>query len=237
MLVPLTRAKFEELVPLTATAVQYRHYWGDWTDLLRRLLIAFVTVLILLIVGKVMFEPGGDGALSIFIFVAGLYWLWAPVAQATWRNSEFRRIPYCGFWRGRVMDAFVTEELIGVEETVDEQGNLVIVENRERCINLEVGDESGFSTQLQAPLRREHKLIRRGQDAEMLLLSSRSDLSRIVKHTDVYLPEIPLWVGDYPQLQHLSFEQVSADLAEEFPPRDTRRAARRRRSARNSYAR
>jgi len=48
-----------------------------------------------------------------------------------------------GFFRGRVLDVFITEELIG-EETVNNKGDLVIVENRERRLNLEVGDETGL---------------------------------------------------------------------------------------------
>jgi len=47
------------------------------------------------------------------------------------RNGEYRKYKYSGFFRGRVLDVFITEELIGKEETVNNKGELVIVENRE----------------------------------------------------------------------------------------------------------
>jgi hypothetical protein len=40
MLIPLTRQKLEELIPLTATGDQYRYSWGNLSDLLRRVLIS-----------------------------------------------------------------------------------------------------------------------------------------------------------------------------------------------------
>ena len=42
MLVPITRQKFEQLVPLVATASQYNYYWGKFPDILQRLLISVV---------------------------------------------------------------------------------------------------------------------------------------------------------------------------------------------------
>ncbi len=70
-----------------------------------------------------------------------------------------------------MLDLFVSEELIGEEQTVNNRGQLVLVENRERRLNIEVGDETGFTTQLQVPLRREHKAIALGQMAEMIVMS------------------------------------------------------------------
>jgi len=227
MLVPLNRDTFEELVPLGATGPQYRHYWGDWSTLVRRLLISFVSGLAIAYGGRLFFGNNSAPVLVVFGFAAWLYWLWGPVAMASWRNGGFRQLPYCGFWRGRVLDVFITEELASVEETVNEAGELVIVEHRERRVNLEIGDDTGFSTQVQAPIRREHKLIRRGQTAEMLVLSSRSDLSRINKVTDVFLPDIDLWVGEYPYLQRPAFVRLSEDLYEE--ERATARRPSRRR--------
>jgi len=232
MLVPLTRDAFKELVPLGATGPQYRHYWGDWSTLVRRLLISFLSGLAIVYGGRLFFGVDSAPVLVVFGFAAWLYWLWGPVAMASWRNGGFRQLPYCGFWRGRVLDVFITEELSSVEETVDEAGELVVVEHRERRVNLEIGDETGFSTQVQAPIQREHKRIRRGQTAEMLVLSSRADLSRINKVTDVFLPEIELWVGEYPYLERSAFAQLSEDLYYEEdlyePESASRRPSRRR---------
>ncbi len=210
MLVPITRQKFEQLIPLLATGPQYAYFWGKFPNVLKRLLIS-----VLAVVGALILKAFGswlDGIGLLIGIIGALYWLWGPVFWATLRNIEIRRYQYSGFWRGRVLDVFVTEELIGTEESVNNRGELVIAENRERRLNLEVGDETGFTSQLQVPLRRLHKGISRGQVAEMLLLSYQPDLESIAKTTDIYIPSLNLWVSDYPYLQRDTFVQVSRQL-------------------------
>ncbi|WP_346290508.1 phosphate ABC transporter permease [Sphaerothrix gracilis] len=211
MLVPLTREKFDELLPGLATGEQYRHYWGSLSDFLRRLLISVVAGVVVFIARLVLgetFDPLTFTAGTI----AGLYWLWSPVWQASRRNRWARRSSYSGFWRGKVLDVFVTDEVVGTEETVNNRGELVIVEDRERYLNLEIGDKTGFTTRVQAVLKRDHRLIRRGDIAEMLVLSNREDLSRINLISDVYVPDHKLWVGDYPYLRRDIFLEVRQKL-------------------------
>ncbi len=216
MLVPITREKFEELIPSISTGTQYAHYWGKAPDLLRRLLISLAGVVISVILAGLL----GQGLQTILGLTAGLYWLWAPVLWASLRNYECRRYNYAGFWQGKVLDVFISEELIGKEETVNERGDLVIVENRERRINLKVGDETGFAITVQAPLQRNHKSIHPGDISEMVVFSNRPDLSRIEKVSDVYIPSCKLWVSDYPYLERDVFYQVSRALKYEQPIRE-----------------
>ncbi|AFY78986.1 MAG: phosphate ABC transporter permease [Hydrococcus sp. C42_A2020_068] len=226
MLVPLTRQTFEEIIPLIATGPQYAYYWGKPSDFIRRLLISMVALTTFWLLGKLF----GEGWLAIKLIldiIAGLYWLWSPVYWASVRNNSYRRYPYSGFWRGQVLDVYITEELIGEEETVNKRGELVIIENKEKRINLEVGDNEGFRATVQAPLRRIHKGITPGQVAEMLVLSKQPDLYRIDKITDVYLPKNDLWIGEYPYLRRDVFLQVSRELggSGEDAPSPRRRAS------------
>lgn len=211
MLIPITRQKFEQLVPLTATATQYQYYWGKVSDVLKRVLISVVGAAVALLLEAVL---GRDFHIFSVLLgsVVGLYWLWGPVFWATRRNNDFRKYPYCGFWQGEVLDKYVTEELIGTEETVNNRGDLVIVENRERRLNLEVGDDSGFSTRIQVPLQRAHQAVVRGQPAQMLILSYEPDLGRIAKMSDIYIPSQNLWVSDYPHIQRDAFAEMSRQL-------------------------
>ncbi len=213
MLVPITRQKFEQLVPILATGPQYAYFWGKFPDLLKRLLLSVIAVVGVLLISS-FFGEWFAGLRLVLCIIAGLYWLWSPVYWATMRNMEMRRYPYSGFWRGRVVDVYVTEELIGKEETVNNRGELVIVENRERRLNVEVEDETGFGTRLQVPLRRIHKGIAAGQEAEMLVLSYQPDLRNIVQTTDIYIPSLNRFVSDYPYLQPESFAQVSQKLSQ-----------------------
>lgn len=215
MLIPLTRKTFEDLIPLLATGAQYVYCWGKVPDLLRRLLISVVGGL-MIVLGRIFLSEQVTASILPFTIgaIIGFYWLWAPVYAAYRRNAEYRKLPYCGFWQGEVLDVFVTEELIGKEETVNTKGELVIVENRERRLNIEVGDETGFRARSQVPLKRTHKMVRPGQLAEMLVLSGRPDLSRVAKISDIYIPSHDLWVSDYPYVRRDAFVEVSRKLAQ-----------------------
>lgn len=211
MLIPITRKSFEELFPLVATSDQYRYYWGKPPDVLRRLIISVIGGVVVAVLQQFLGE--GFGLLTFLTGVAaGLYWLWEPVLRASLRNQECRKFEYAGFLQGEVLDLKITEELIGTEETVNDRGDLVIVENRERRLNLKVGDESGFMTKIQVPLQRSHRAIRRGDIAEMVVLSNRSDLGRIVKVSDLYLPDYNVWVSDYPYVRRDALVEVSRRL-------------------------
>ena len=228
MLKPLTREKMEQLIPLIATGEQYRYYWGKLSDLLNRVLISVVGVVVVLIL-DVLFGDGGEAIILLLGGIIALYWLWYPVYQASMRNAANRRFKYAGFWRGKVLEVFLTEELIGEEETVNQRGELVIVENRERWINLVLGDRTGFELEVQAPLQRIYKGIKPGQTVELLVLSNDLDLARINKISDAYIPGQKLWVGQYPYLQRDVFTEVSLQLGGIIPQRVSRRNNRNRR--------
>lgn len=217
MLVPLKRKSFEELIPLISTGPQYGFYWGKPPDFLKRMLISVVGVVLIWLLGRFL----GDVLQFLVGLILGLYWLWAPVYWASRRNLKARRYNYGGFWRGQVLNVSISEELIGKEETVNQRGDLVIIENCERRLNLEVGDQTGFATNTQVILRRNHQLIRRGDVAEAMVLSNRADLSQIVRVSDVYIPAHKLWISDYPMIRHDIFEQISRSLRGRRKPTST----------------
>ncbi len=207
MLVPLTRKTFEQLIPIVATSDQYRSCWGNFSDVLKRALISAVSVLAIVLI-NVFAHNDADPLFLLIGITAGLYWLWGPILLASFRNAEFRRYPYTGLWQGRVLDVYTTEEVVGQEETVNKKGELIIIENLEQRINLEVGDKTGFKVEIQAPLRRHHQGISRGQVALILVMSYQQDLEKIAKCSDVYLPTANLWVSDYPYLRRDAFLEV-----------------------------
>jgi hypothetical protein len=222
MLVPLTRQKFEQLIPLIATGSQYKYYWGKFPDFLQRLLISVVSAAIILIF-KAIFKLDFGPILFLLGFTGAFYWLWGPVFWASTRNAKCRRYKYSGFFQGRILDWWITDELMGKQETVNNRGELVIVENREKRINLEVGDDTGFTAQMQVPLKVEYKAIAIGQRVEMLVMSSRSDLSQIEDISEVLIPGRDLWVNDYPYLRRDLFVEMSRRLQQSPDGREPRR--------------
>lgn len=230
MLVPLTRQKFEQIIPLIASGPQYKYYWGKFSNVLQRILISVVTVVVIFLV-KILFKLD-FGLIFVFGVFGAFFWLWYPVFQASIRNAKCRRYKYSGFFRGRVLDWWITDKLTGKQETVNNKGELVIIENREKRINLEVGDDTGFRIEFDAPLRPAHKAIARGQIAEMILMSSRPDLSSIEEFSNIYIPSRNLWVTDYPLLRQDLFNEVSLRLRE-----NQQEKPRRRRPERQKYQR
>ncbi|MBF2064719.1 MAG: phosphate ABC transporter permease [Calothrix sp. C42_A2020_038] len=222
MLVPLTREKFEQLIPLIATGPQYKYYWGNFSKFIQRLLISVVIVAIALLIRVVLRLDFGPIKFIVGL-IGAFYWLWGPVLQASLQNIKYRRYKYGGFFRGRILDLWLTEELIGKQETVNNKGELVIVENREKRINLEIGDDTGFIAEYQAPLQFDYKAVARGQIAEMLVLSNRADLSRIEEITDLYIPSRNIWISDYPILRRDFFTEVGNQLREDDSDRPRRR--------------
>ncbi|AFZ56201.1 phosphate ABC transporter permease [Anabaena cylindrica FACHB-243] len=221
MLVPLTRSKFEQIMPLIATGMQYKYYWGKSASFLQRLLISVVSVVVILLV-QLLFKLDFS-VIFIFGVFSAFFWLWYPVFQASTRNAKCRRYKYSGFFRGRVLDWWITDKLTGKQETVNNKGDLVIIENREKRINLEIGDDTGFTVEFDAPLRPAHKAIARGQIAEMIVMSNRPDLSSIEEFSNIYIPSRNLWVSDYPYVREDLFNEVSLRLRENQQEKPRRR--------------
>ncbi|MDX2096847.1 MAG: phosphate ABC transporter permease [Leptolyngbyaceae cyanobacterium bins.59] len=236
MLIPLTRKKFEQLIPLAATGAQYRFYWGKFPDFLKRLLFSIAALVGVFFILRPILGEAGSGFLVIIEIPVFLYWLWAPVLWASLRNSKTRKYPYSGFWRGKVLDAYPSDAVIGQEETVNNKGQLVIVENRERRLNLVVGDETGFELEIQVPLKRSHQGVAPGQVAEMLVLSYEPDLETIVMNTDIFIPSRNIWVSDYPYVQRDAFTEVSRKLRDyQEPRRPSKKSSRKKDRFRDDY--
>lgn len=206
MLIPLRRETFEELVPAVATADQYKHTWGKFPDILKRLLISAVAICVMIIIS--FFTRYAIELVIVGITTGGLYWLWGPVLSASLRNGNFRKFPYTGLWKGRVIDVYITEEVVSQEEKVNNRGQLLIVDNLESKINLEIGDKTGFSARIKARFQRIHENIQIGQVVFMVVTSDQPDLGRIIKISDLYLPQGKIWVGDYPYLRRDLFPDV-----------------------------
>jgi hypothetical protein len=225
MLVPLTRQKFEQVIPLIATGPQYKYYWGKVSNFIQRILVSVVAIVAILLV-KTFFRIELDLVVFVLGMAGAFYWLWYPVFQSSLRNLKCRRYKYSGFFRGRILDWWITDQLVGKQETVNSKGDLVIVENREKRINLEIGDDTGFSIEFDAPLRPAYKVISRGQIAEMIVMSNRADLSTIGEFSDIYIPSRDLWISDYPYVRQDFFNEVSRRLR----PNQQDQPRRRRRS-------
>ncbi len=209
MLIPLKPGELLRLIPAVATGPQFSACSGDPRTLLQRVLISVIGGVISLLISQTqLFRSQGGPIFLVVGFVFLLYVMWGPIVEAGRRNAALRRYPAAALFEGRVADLFTREVVEQRREQADKGGRLELVENRRTWLCLELEDEEGYLGQLRFPLEKKHQLIRRGMVARALVLSERRDFSRIGAISDAWLPQLKLWVGEYPYLLRPAFEEL-----------------------------
>ncbi|QNI55089.1 hypothetical protein SynBIOSE41_02594 [Synechococcus sp. BIOS-E4-1] len=208
MLIPLRPGELQTLIPAVATGTQFRFALGDPRKILQRLLISGIGgVITLLISQSLSFNRWGS-----FWLVAGvvllLYILWGPILEAGRRNASLRRYPSAALFEGEVIEAYTRERVENQREQADSSGRLELVENRRTWLILELADEDGYLGRVSFPMIKTHSAIRVGVLVRCIVLSDRKDFSSVGALTDVWLPQLKLWVGEYPFLLRPAFEDL-----------------------------
>jgi hypothetical protein len=209
MLIPLRPGELPRLIPAVATGPQFNACSGSPRKLLQRVLISVIGgVLTLLVSQTLAFRSQFSPVLLVAGVVFLLYVLWGPILEAGRRNATLRRYPAAAIFEGQVADLFTREVVEETREQADRSGRLQLVENRRTWLTLELEDEDGYLGRVRFPLDKKHQLIRRGMVVRTLVLSDRKDFSRVAALTDAWLPQLKLWVGEYPYLLRPAFEEL-----------------------------
>jgi hypothetical protein len=209
MLIPLKSGELQRLIPAVATGPQFQACSGDPRKLLQRVLISVIGGVITLLISQTL---AFNSRFSSLWLVAGvillLYLLWGPIVEAGRRNAVLRRYPAAAIFEGVVANLFQREVVENKREQADRSGRLELVEDRRTWLCLELEDEDGYLGQLRFPLDKKHQAIRPGMVVRCLVLSERADFSRIGAISDGWLPQLKLWVGEYPYLLRPAFEEL-----------------------------
>ena len=209
MLIPLRPGELPRLIPAVATGPQFNACSGSPQKLLQRVFISVIVGVITLLISQTLLFSNQAGPFFLVIGVVFLlYVLGGPIVEAGRKNATLRRYPAAAIFEGEVADYFTKELVEGRQETTDRQGRLELVENRRTWLCLELEDEEGYLGTIRFPYDKKHKLIRRGMVVRCLVLSERKDFSRIGALSDAWLPQLKLWVGDYPYLLRPAFEEL-----------------------------
>ncbi|QNI73693.1 hypothetical protein [Synechococcus sp. NOUM97013] len=208
MLIPLRPGELQRLIPAVATGTQFQAMLGDPRKILQRLLISGIGgVITLLISQSLSFNRWGSVWLVAGVVLL-LYILWGPILEAGRRNATLRRYPSAALFEGEVVDAYTRERVENQREQADANGRLELVENRRTWMILELADEDGYLGRVSFPMAKTHSAIRAGVLIRCLVLSERKDFSRVGALSDAWLPELRLWVGEYPFLLRPAFEDL-----------------------------
>jgi len=208
MLIPLRPGELPRLIPAVATGPQFNACSGNPRKILQRVLIAVIGGVIALLLSQSMFSSRWGPVWLVVGFVFLLYLLWGPILEAGQRNATLRRYPAAAIFEGEVAAIEQREVVEARREQADKSGRLELVENTRTWISLELEDEEGYLGRIRFPLEKKHQLIRRGMVIRALVLSERNDFSRIGAISDAWLPQIKLWVGEYPYLLKPAFEEL-----------------------------
>jgi hypothetical protein len=208
MLIPLKTGELQRLIPAVATGPQFNACSGSPRVLLQRVFISVIGGVLALLVSQSQFSSRWGPVWLVVGFVFLLYLLWGPIVEAGRKNATLRRYPAAAIFEGEVADLYTRELVEGRQETTDREGRLELVENRRTWLCLELEDEDGYLGSIRFPYDKKHKQIRRGMVIRCLVLSERKDFSRIGALSDGWLPQVKLWVGEYPFLLRPAFEEL-----------------------------
>ena len=208
MLIPLRPGELQTLIPAVATGTQFRFALGDPRKILQRLLISVIGGVITLLISQSLSFNRWGSVWLISGVVLLLYILWGPILEAGRRNASLRRYPSAALFEGEVIEAYTKERVENQREQADASGKLELVENRRTWMILELADEDGYLGRISFPMAKTHSAIRAGVLVRCIVLSDRRDFASVGALTDAWLPQLKLWVGEYPFLLRPAFQDL-----------------------------
>ena len=209
MLLPLRPGELLRLIPAVATGPQFNACTGNPRKVLQRVLISVIGAVIALLISQTLLFSSQFGPVFLVVgFVFALYLLWGPILEAGQKNSTLRRYPAAAVFEGQIVDLYTREIVEERREQANNDGRLELVENRRTWLTLELEDEEGYLGKVRFPFEKKHQQIRAGMVVRVLVLSERKDFSQIGAISDAWLPQLKLWVGEYPFLLRPAFEEL-----------------------------
>lgn len=209
MLLPLRPGELLRLIPAVATGPQFNACTGNPRKVLQRVLISVIGAVIALLISQTLLFSSQFGPVFLVVgFVFALYLLWGPILEAGQKNSTLRRYPAAALFEGQIADLYTREIVEERREQANNDGRLELVENRRTWLTLELEDEEGYLGKVRFPFEKKHQTLRAGMVVRVLVLSERKDFSQVGAISDAWLPQLKLWVGEYPFLLRPAFEEL-----------------------------
>ena len=209
MLIPLRPGELPRLIPAVATGPQFNACSGNPRKLLQRVLISVIGAVITLLISQTLLFSSQFGPVFLVVGVVfALYLLWGPILEAGQKNSTLRRYPAAALFEGEIADLYTREIVEERREQANNDGRLELVENRRTWLTLELEDEEGYLGKVRFPFEKKHQQIRAGMVVRVPVLSERKDFSQIGAISDAWVPQLKLWVGEYPFLLRPAFEEL-----------------------------
>ena len=208
MLIPIKSNQVSKLIPSVATGGQFKYTLGNPRKILQRLIISSIGAAITLVIGNNQFGNQTDVLWLILCLSFALYILWGPILEASKKNLKFRRFKFFSIFDGFVSDIYQLEKVESSREQTNRYGRLELIEKKRTWLVLELEDEEGYLGKISFPMENKHSLLKKGENVRCLVSSDSRNFNSKLVLTDAWLPDLNLWVGDYPYLLRPAFEEI-----------------------------
>ena len=206
MLIPINSNQISKLIPAVGTGSQFKYALGNPRKILQRVIVSSIGGFISLIISSTGDQTNNFWLLLCVAFF--LYIIWGPILESSRKNLQIRKYKFFSLFDGYVSDIYKTEKIESSREQSNRQGRLEVIENKRTWLVLELEDEEGYLGKISFPMENKHNLLRKGENIRCIVTSDSRNFNSKLVLTDAWLPDLNLWVGDYPYLLRPAFEEI-----------------------------
>jgi len=206
MLIPIKQTQITKLIPSVGTGGQFKFSLGNPRKILQRVIISSVGGFITLLIGSAGNQTNNFWLLLCVVFF--LYIIWGPILESSRKNIKFKQYKFYSIFDGYISDIYKTEKIESSREQSNRQGRLELVENKRTWLVIELEDKDGYLDKISFPMEKKHSQIRIGSNIRCLVSSNNRNFDRDIYLTDAWLPDVNIWVGEYPYLLRPAFEEI-----------------------------
>ena len=208
MLIPISLYQVSKIVPSVATGGQFKYALGDPRKILQRLIISSIGGVITFLISVSQDRNQTYSLWLLLCVLFFLYILWGPILEASKKNLKFRSFKFFSIFDGFVSDIYQLEKVESSREQTNRYGRLELIEKKRTWLVLELEDEEGYLGKISFPMENKHSLLKKGENVRCLVSSDSRNFNSKLVLTDAWLPDLNLWVGDYPYLLRPAFEEI-----------------------------
>ena len=208
MLIPISLNQVSKIVPSVATGGQFKYALGDPRKILQRLIISSIGGVITFLISVSQDRNQTYSLWLLLCVLFFLYILWGPIVEASKKNLKFRRFKFFSIFDGFVSDIYQLEKVESSREQTNRYGGLELIEKKRTWLVLELEDEEGYLGKISFPMENKHSFLKKGENVRCLVSSDSRNFNSKLVLTDAWLPDLNLWVGDYPYLLRPAFEEI-----------------------------
>lgn len=206
MLIPIKQSQITKLIPSVGTGGQFKFSLGNPRKILQRVIISSIGGFITLLIGSAGNQTNNFWLLLCVVFF--LYIIWGPILESSRKNIKFKQYKFYSIFDGYISDIYKTEKIESSREQSNRQGRLELVENKRTWLVIELEDKDGYLDKISFPMEKKHSQIRIGSNIRCLVSSNNRNFDRDIYLTDAWLPDLNIWVGEYPYLLRPAFEEI-----------------------------